>query len=395
MARLLTWNQGQTFGVIEVQPMYRSDRKTGRRVWVPVDATGRHAVMLVVTNDGVNWTATRTADLDDSLRSVRVQQWNAGSAKLESRYRLPLQWARDTAKEPDRTYSIAAPQTASTETLIYADPDLQEERDGVTYVAWGKIRKRSAHSLADLHRIVEQAVLAGRSIWSWTPQRLEVQFHKDSRSMGLAYEPGTDESRQHCRISLHERLLEEYDLKSIWRVVVHELCHHFRDDNFPPSRIPHDEIFCEQLGLIDPMVRGDRQQCAMFVNEKDTALVAVKQERIEKRKTPPVWSPDAGTLILYNLKNGALKVEWRPEPGYRWTKWIVNVTGVTMLDLAKKFAPLQWKDVRVLRQRRGRLVLTDEPYTFEAVVVAMIRSYPRHMQDLASYVEELKKGPIE
>jgi predicted SprT family Zn-dependent metalloprotease len=129
-----------------------------------------------------------------------------------------------------------------------------------------------------------------------------VSFHSGRRALGLAYAPGAKDRR----ISLNEVLLEKYNLDSIHRTVLHELCHHAREELHPHTRRhggsrlaqldAHDAKFCEMLGQVDPAVAGNQQQCQFFNDEEDVSAVAASA---------------AAKGVTYTAASGSLEIAMR------------------------------------------------------------------------------------
>ena len=145
--------------------------------------------------------------------------------------------------------------------------------------------KQSAHSLEKIAEIVSSAVAKCFNAWNWKPMGLTLNFHKPGRSMGLAYNPGQGDRR----ISLSTDLISAYDATSVLRVVLHELCHHAREELH--QRDPreassddqgdggHDAIFCRMLGEVDSAVRENPTSCRFFNDDADPQAVTVSRQK--------------------------------------------------------------------------------------------------------------------
>lgn len=179
----------------------------------------------------------------------------------------------------------------------------------IRYDGWAPLAKRSAHTLDALHRSVDDAVRKARAAWGWAAEGLVVSFHSGRRALGLAYAPGAKDRR----ISLNEVLLEKYNLDSIHRTVLHELCHHAREELHPRVRLrrgrgkiaqldAHDAKFCEMLGQVDPAVAGNQQQCQFFTEEEDVSAAAASA---------------AAKGVAYTAASGSLEIAMR-----RKGKWL-------------------------------------------------------------------------
>lgn len=189
----------------------------------------------------------------------------------------------------------------------------------IRYDGWAPLAKRSAHTLDALHRSIDDAVRKARAVWGWAAEGLVVAFHSGRRALGLAYNPGAKDRR----ISLNEVLLEKYNLDSIHRTVLHELCHHAREEMHPRVRRrgrgrlaqldAHDAKFCEMLGQVDPLVAGSQQQCQFFNDEEDVSAVSASAAA-----KGTAYTAASGSLEFVRLRHGtglAMHYIWRPNKG--------------------------------------------------------------------------------
>jgi len=323
---------------------------------------------IVVTSDRVHWRAVRVEDwelreyLPASVRpavgAARGMSWLNPTLTAD---RLMIAWAIKVTEKPTTLYSIDAVKEVAARTMHYGQPLLdQDESNGVTYNGFETIAKRSAHTLEALHKTIVGAALDCHRAWGWRPRSLDVGFHQTSRAMGLAYAPGNDPTTH--KISLHVRMLETYDLHTVWRVLVHEFCHHYREEKWSrrgrklTAAQSHDQLFCNALRQIDTAA-SDAQTCRWFINVEDPALAAARKERVIARATrapravprtnPPVWSPDAGYLTLYTLKSRKFRIEWKPRPGFHWTKYVKSISARDLGALVAHFGPGDWDRVEV------------------------------------------------
>jgi len=369
---------------------------------------------VVVTSDRVHWRAVRTENVKKYL-PASVEQGSITSSgliypKLPAD-RLMVEWALRIVEWPDDVYSIDAVKEVSARTLRYGHATLdQDEGNGVTYNGFETIAKRSAHTLDALHATIVKAALECHRIWGWRPRGLDVSFHKTSKAMGLAFAPGHEPMRH--RISLHLRMLETYDLHTIWRVLVHEFCHHYREEKWPrrghitAARF-HDQRFCEALRAVDSGA-SDAETCRWFINVEDPALAVAKKERIAARGTPPVWSVDAGYLLVYRLKSGKLRMQWKPRGlEFNWTKYVRAVGRQEIGDILTHFGPVDWARVEV-KNKVGYLdvVKSSEPCsrgagsiaryrerpvtTLSDLVDSLDRNHPKHFAPVVEFMVEMR-----
>jgi predicted SprT family Zn-dependent metalloprotease len=189
----------------------------------------------------------------------------------------------------------------------------------IRYDGWAPLAKRSAHTLDALHRSVDDAVRKARAAWGWAAEGLVVSFHKKQWALGLAYNPGAKDRR----ISISEVLLEKYNLDSIHRTVLHELCHHAREEMHPRTRRrgrsrlaqldTHDAKFCEMLAQVDPLVAGSQQQCQFFNGMEDVsaALASAAAKGV-------TYTAASGSLEIVLRRKGRLLYGhyiWHPNKG--------------------------------------------------------------------------------
>lgn len=380
--RLAIWHADQTYLCIEEV----SDRFSSR--------------LLVVSNNGVVWSAQLFPDMNGvkqfmASKFVPLQdkefklQLTRGGRALDAEYRLPLDWARRTVKAPGQTYTTEAKALASAQTL-----------DGVVYTGFEAIKRRSAHSLEALHKIMLQAIADTQTAWpGWTPDNLDIRFHDTSHAFGLAFAPGEGDRK----ISLHVELLSKYDAKSIWRVIVHEMCHHWREERWPRQRTgivtneAHDERFCEQLGMIDEQVRSDQKACRLFIDTADPSIVASIEAKKARTVVEPTWTPDAGKLLFDRLKSGEMKIDWVPNPGFKWHRWSRKISDVSILELMGHFAPADWRKVRVestLSPIQMQGLFRSELRAMDEFILAILTRWPRVLVKSLQYVKDLQEGPL-
>lgn len=262
--------------------------------------------------------------------------------------RAKLPQVDPNALRPNVAYECEAPQESSFTKPGPAGP--------IRYT--GYPAKIGAYDREAIHAIVADAVAVGMQAWAWrtvgTPQwrpsNLEVMLHEGRRALGLAFAPGTGRDRNQRTISLNAVLFKLYDRQSIWRVVIHELCHHYRDEVFPAHERDaavadamrqavlahqmadrtktlsaqvfntHDSVFVRELARVDPKVAADHYTGLVFTEYADASLVAdakaVKEARLAKKLAKVDWAPEAGYLIVGRTKsNGAFPVLWAAKDG--------------------------------------------------------------------------------
>jgi predicted SprT family Zn-dependent metalloprotease len=256
--------------------------------------------------------------------------------------------------------------------------------DVVTYT--GSVA-RPAHTLEDLHRVVLKAQEAALTYWGFTCSRLEVQFFTDGNVMGLAYNPGSGKSSGKRLISLNARLLQSYTIDTIWRTVIHELCHHARNERFAINYVDqHDSYFCDMLSKADPLAQ-DKSGCTFFTEQEDSSLAAGIRQR-KAGPIPPVYDPELGTVYLNRLKSGAFRIGWVPteKAVARWKSIIVPLTSSAIEDIVKNFSPAQWGMVTVTTENYPYRV---KPESLADLIQTLIKSYPLQMRSLITYLNTM------
>lgn len=178
------------------------------------------------------------------------------------------------------------------------------------------------HSLEDIHGVVLAALSDARKTWNWRPKDLRIYAHGGaSRAMGRAYNPGQGDHR----VSLNRKLLNNYDLAGIARVVIHELCHHYREERWPRGaqvfkiQGAHDNRFCSELAKIDPLV--NEANCEVFdeaaatVGKSEKLPPGVLTAKLLKTRFKLVWRPDQGKDIIFELSPAELDALVMRYPG--------------------------------------------------------------------------------
>jgi len=276
---------------------------------------------VVAVDDGVQWraqsypawqsalSAATFLDLGDA-RKIRQGVFGVKSAKkLTERQKMLLKWIQTIAKKPFSVLVKGAEAPSASRVRSEPCPVI----GSVTYEGWTTaLAKKSAHTFAVFHIMIKKAVQDCARAWKWSPDGLVVTFHTSrktqGRPMGLAYNPGGGNRR----ISILEDMLGKYSIGSIYRTVVHEICHHAREEKYPRDRrnytgaMSHDDVFCKMLSAVDSQVAQNPNACRYFVDSVDSSVVAAKEAA-------------AGTL--YTVSSGVLEV--KPDSRRRvWMRWI-------------------------------------------------------------------------
>lgn len=388
--KYIIWQDGQTFTVVALGKYGYSSSSN-----------------LIVTNNGEVWSAVN-GRIPPKTLGIKETYWSAaGGTQLPPEYRLPLVWAKRAAKDKPEgeVVSTKAGSLSHRETRQYSLPP--PYAPGVTHsvVFSGftpAIAKRSAHSLSDLTGIITDVVAACAAAWDWMPNNLEVCFHNRSNAYGLAYNPGGGVHK----ISLSVLLLESYDQASVWRVIAHEFCHHYRDEKFKQTfnvvarRLEpnhHDEIFCRELQKVDHTIATKGvEACTKFVDCPDEALVVALKKKRDRHFIEPLWAPDAGQLMIYRIKSGQFRFSWIPQDPNKWTVRVAPVRDGTILGLAKQFAPKDYVNVRVIGDKSWHTA--SPPHNLLQLLNIFITGWKSHFPQtiayLSSVVDMVKGTPL-
>lgn len=202
---------------------------------------------------------------------------------------------------------------------------------GVTVVGFDSVASTSAHSEAKLAGIAARAVDRCARAWGWRPTNLTICFHSGGRSFGIARGTGDGPRIGVTVVSLSCRLVSEYDARSVGRTVVHELCHHYREETFRRTAElrrtgGHDSVFCRELALADPQAR-DPHRCRRFT-----------AERVPREVDPRVsWDPARGSIRLLRVRGKGEMLFWCPRRRGAWDPVEFLLTDGELSELASKF----------------------------------------------------------
>ena len=321
---------------------------------------------------------------------------------LTSEYRPAVEWARkDIAKRAklpatdpgalqlDVAYDTEAPQEA---TIRLPGPFGQ-----ITYTGYSK--KVGHYTLDQIHDICVRAVTDSSAVWSkrgkqhpahqaapyasdprWIPLNLEVMLHSGKAALGLAFAPGSGRETNKRTISLNKKLFELYDANATWRVVVHELCHHYRDEEFWKDEVApaeqasllaaikshmatsprsgmwwhnvlstHDATFVRELGRVDPKVKESAYSGLLFTEYTDPSLVAevaAKKAARAAAQKPAEWNPLKGRLYFDRLKGGRENTMWWiPLEKGGWRPVRMRLDNPTMYRVIRELGP-DWAQTR-------------------------------------------------
>jgi hypothetical protein len=344
--------------------------------YVAVEHRTRYAQPgIIATDDGVEWRAAwhldwfRQLEIAGLLKQDSSRRFSAttGAAVVRSAENVPvellplLEWAN----------KAATPQTPN---VITASRRLTEERlriaqcpviGQVRVEGWGKVSRRSAHTFEGLVGAIGNAVSACAKHWQWRADGLSVMIHEGDSAMGLAYRPGDGDRR----VSLKADLFSLYDLDSIYRTLLHELCHHAREELYVRDRHPgfdsHDEKFCEMLGMVDPEVGNDPVGCRFFTDEQDAGVVASVSARRGVSHTA-----SAGELRVGFGPDNRARMRWDSTGTLRWRSSWQRLTRDGLAAFLRQFTPSDRRVVRVIPDEEDTRHKPLVPYATTALAFA-------------------------
>jgi hypothetical protein len=404
------YNDGIVYGWVGRIPKPDAPLLNQAMAVVPSWSTNyREQAVLHVTSNGKVWSyvvrplvviipgsTSEQADIKYAASYVPKDSKHSSApplANLEAAYRAPFEWAkRDMAKRaklpgdnPNALmFGCAYEQEAPQDAVIR----LPGPCGPITYT--GITRKVGAYTLEALHAILVKSVADCIAVWTWRsagnpawkPTGLEVMLHDGRRALGLAFAPGSGRETNKRTISLNKVLLEKYDAHSIWRVVVHEICHHYRDEAFGGNEVEpaerdtllqtvkahiaaqslghravaqweqvlrtHDATFVRELGRVDPKITENLITGMVFTEYVDQSLVAELAAKRAARKVKPVsWSPSDGRIYMDRLKStGRFSVWWLPLTTGAWKAAREGLNNPQMRQMIARLGP-EWASTKV------------------------------------------------
>lgn len=304
---------------------------------------------IVASDDGVKWVAAwhptlLTAGTSSGLmeRNQRTGRWGniTGSSAaravngLDEKTKALLKWATKAVSQKTPAASTGA-STKATDIRTVHSPVVGDIRiDG-----FRAVERKTSHSFDAISKMLLRTVVECHRAWAWKATGLVVTFHASTRAMGMAYSPGAGDRR----ISLSFSMLEKYDLDSVERTTLHELCHHAREEMHPRQRSrgargaaeAHDAKFCSMLEKVDPTVAANPRSCRFFTDAADPAVVA------ETAKAKGVvFSAAAGTLVV-DLRSTARASrwawKWEPNQRGRWPSRFVQLSTSELVAFLLQF----------------------------------------------------------
>jgi hypothetical protein len=310
-------------------------------------------------------------------------------------------WARKVATEPGRVHETEAIEKA--DVIAFSRPGGEVRYQGYSRYA---SRWRVAWTLERLHALVSETAVLCERTWGWHCPVLTVACHEHAKTKGLAYEPGSGARTGERAISIDVGALLTWGVDGIREIVAHELCHHYRDETFPPAPTggqrlrglrsldgyepSHDRVFCRELERVVPEAVDPVRGCAYIRREADPEVLAAADRRREERGIKPTFAPQAGILVLRHLKSGKMQAHWEPRAGSHWRRTVFPVSGVGMLALARSFPVEQWPSVTVERASDFRMAKAAS--NLQEFLQYIVIAWPRHMQDLKRFLVEVGKA---
>lgn len=363
------------------------ERPNATSVWIVRERT---LPVIFAHSDGVKW----TVGVDWLPNLPKMDEVGAPQAfRASSLASMPLE-ARNLREWVEKNFLVKPagfygqgerPQDEG----LFAEPfEIDGKRFTVTFVGFGK--KVGAYEFAKIREIVSKSVRLCVETWGWSPGNLQLSLIAKSRAMGMAYEPGTGAESGIRRVSLSRDLFARFDANSIHRTLIHELCHHYREETWPRKRTigfnSHDDRFCAELGRVDPVVR-DAKSCTFFDDDVDASLVdaakAKKDAARAKHEAGITWAPNAGMVLVDRLKSGKIKMGWHSRPGFSWRPLVEEVNDMTLSALLKRFAPAQWREVEVVLVQSVYPFKSGQRVELQMFAEAMVRVYAKILKQSA------------
>lgn len=255
-------------------------------------------------------------------------------------------------------------------TKIQVPKDYVRIKGDVTYIGW-KSHVLKVHSLDKIHSTVKKAITTARHAWSWEPKNLRILVHTSTNAMGLAFNPG----KGNHVISLKSILLKEYDLTSINRVILHEFCHHYREETFGRHRLEtdmHDDKFCTALRQVDPVVESLRE-CKMFTDDQWVESPEV-QKKAKKQKG--IFDPYRGYGEIKHLKSGILKLHWLPYKKGDFKRQVLHLNSDDLKKITNQIPRSRWQDIKIIHDTR--LPWIDHESNFKVLINVLSARFPQH-----------------
>lgn len=270
-------------------------------------------------------------------------------------------------------------QTVSTNFKVKVPKGAIRNSHGISFEGYTN-RVLKVHGFDSIADTVAKAVGLCESAWNWKVSKLRVMLHgTGSKAMGVAFNCGSGNHR----ISLNSRLLNEYDLMSIFRVVLHELCHHYRDEMFPVNPLDsHDAIFCRELSKVDSVIADDQRQCQFFTEEQWEGSKVVQQKQAKKEKITKAsnYNGSEGYFSLRALKSRELRLDWVPFSSGGFKRKAIKVNFKSMEEIAGGMTAEQQKSIDMLPADKpsARFLSRLDIKNFHSFLTALGRSYPSH-----------------
>lgn len=151
-----------------------------------------------------------------------------------------------------------------------------------------------------LHGMFRRATDVARAAWGWTPGDVDIFPMKASRrAAGEAYVGGIGDIGPK-KIRLNLGILRDYSDDSIVDVILHELCHHRREEIRPIPKIRHDRIFCELLSAASPGATRSEPRCDRFIPTRPNPRTDAQRPSARPRPMPfPTYDLAVGDSLWW------------------------------------------------------------------------------------------------
>lgn len=405
--RLYTWSYGASRGLVVVTSESYQRGPHGETLW-------EHGGFVATTNGEV-WSAVRASNVWPVLEGIGVGRYERGTFRdplgiLETAHERSLdremaslmRWGESAARIYGERHSKPAEVTSTTQAMIAEATGTE-----VRYVDFDGV-DLGRHGIQRFHKAVSSALEMSDKAWSWRVPSLNVKTHQGKGPLGQAFAPGTGTYTGLRSISIHRDIARRYDADSLRRVVLHELCHHAREELEPRTgsrakRESHDSTFCRMMGLVDPQVIGDEEKCRRFHDAPDLTLVAEEAAEATASSKGLSWDPANGFVDYHTYLRGRRlygRLAWSPKEGSkrRWRPVLINTDDLEMLQLLHRFEPEKWSSVEVSLQpevrasydvMRSRRADLPDVRSLRSLAVALVMREPEHFTRTAEYIRSV------
>lgn len=183
-----------------------------------------------------------------------------------------------------------------------------------------------------LTQLLVECLKLAFSTWGWYPPALHLTAHDSKTVAGLAYRPGKAHNNDPRTISLSKMCVEVFTDDGFSHIILHELCHHYREETWPRARgvfdDAHDTRFCDELLRVAP----GADSCTSVILSK-----VLSEDRAQALESDVDWSPGAGTMVFDIDSKRALRFVWIPKKRGQWKQQVRFVYDEALAELLERF----------------------------------------------------------